>query len=166
MLLCFAHTTAVPPPIHGRKNPQMIFFYSGFSHSDHVDMILITFAQAGTGRKPLQGFTEEMVIILIILSSSSSPRLSSFPEIVLILITIIKVTVDRLRDDHCPNQLLPSLQLPSLVSNSIESKSKYLFSIWKNIDLLKIKHKVTNQDQDHCKRIHMEWGHLMEARDR
>merc|ERR1719209_1398733 len=64
---------------------------------------------AGTGRKPLQGFTEEMV------------------------------TVDRLRDDHCPNQLLPSLQLPSLV---------------------------TNQDQDHCKRIHMEWGHLMEARDR
>ena len=30
-------------------------------------MILITFAQAGTGRKLLQGFTEEMVIILIIL---------------------------------------------------------------------------------------------------
>ena len=129
-------------------------------------MILITYAQAGTGRKPLQGFTEEMVIILIIriLILITMIIIISYSQIV--LITIIKVTVDRLRDDHCPNQLLPSLQLPSLVSNSIESKSKYLFSIWKNIDLLKIKQKVTNQDQAHCKRIHMEWGHMMEARDR
>ena len=133
-------------------------------------MILITFAQAGTGRKPLQGFTEEMVIILIILILIliliTTIIIISYSQIVLIDITIIKVTVDRLRDDHCPNQLLPSLQLPSLVYNSIESNLKYLFSIWKSIDLLKIKHKVTNQDQDHCKRIHMEWGHLMEARDR
>ena len=127
-------------------------------------MILITFAQAGTGRKPLQGFTEEMVIILIILILIliTTIIIISYSQVILTLITIIKVTVDRLRDDHCPNQLLPSLQLPSLVYNSIES----LFSIWKSIDLLKIKHKVTNQDQDHCKRIHMEWGHLMEARDR
>ena len=130
------HCSSTPHP-WAKKSPNDFFLFRILSfHSDHVDMILITFAQAGTGRKPLQGFTEEMVIILIILSSSSSPRLSSFPEIVLILITIIKVTVDRLRDDHCPNQLLPSLQLPSLVSNSIESKLKYY--------LLKIKHILIN----------------------
>ena len=138
----------------GDKIPKLFFFLFRIPsfHSDHVDMILTTFAQAGTGRKPLQGFTEEMVIILIILILIliTTIIIISYSQVILILITIIKVTVDRLRDDHCPNQLLPSLQLPSLVSNSIESKSKYLFSIWKNIDSLKIKHKVTNQDQDHC----------------
>ena len=56
------------PPSMGEKIPKLFFFLFRIPsfHSDHVDMILTTFAQAGTGRKPLQGFTEEMVIILII----------------------------------------------------------------------------------------------------